>query len=76
MMKRFKILVIILCACLLQVQAQTLRVGAERSEKLLPLLDGKRVALVVNQTSVVGQRQTHLGGGRGGWRVRSITIPS
>lgn len=60
MMKRFKILVIILCACLLQVQAQTLRVGAERSEKLLPLLDGKRVALVVNQTSVVGQRQTHL----------------
>ena len=60
MMKRLKILVIILCACLLQVQAQALRMGAERTEKLLPLLDGKRVALVVNQTSVVGERQTHL----------------
>ena len=60
MMKRLKILVIILCACLLQVQAQALRMGAERTEKLLPLLDGKRVALVVNQTSVVGEGKTHL----------------
>ena len=60
MMKRFKILVIIICACLLQVQAQALRMGAERTEKLLPLLDGKRVALVVNQTSVVGEGKTHL----------------
>ena len=60
MMKRLKILVIILCGCFLQVQAQVLRMGAERTEKLLPLLEGKRVALVVNQTSVVGERQTHL----------------
>ena len=59
-MKRLNFLVIILCACLLQAQAQTLRMGAERTEKLLPLLDGKRVALVVNQTSVVGEKQTHL----------------
>jgi len=59
-MKRRNFLMIILYACLLQVQAQVLRTGAERTEKLLPLLDGKRVALVVNQTSVVGEKQTHL----------------
>jgi len=44
----------------MQVQAQPLRTGAEQMEKLLPLLKGKRVALVVNQTSIVGERQTHL----------------
>ena len=59
-MKRTNFLTIILCACLLQVQAQALRTGAERTEKLLPLLNGKRVALVVNQTSVVGEKQAHL----------------
>lgn len=38
--------------------AQPLRTGAEQTERLLPLLKGKRVALVVNQTSRVGE--THL----------------
>lgn len=60
MTQRIKFLLIILCACLAEATAQPLRTGAERMEKLLPLLDGKRVALVVNQTSVVGERQTHL----------------
>lgn len=44
----------------LSVQAQEVRTGAERMEKLLPLLEGKRIALVVNQTSVVGPNHTHL----------------
>ncbi|MGN0035784.1 MAG: exo-beta-N-acetylmuramidase NamZ domain-containing protein [Bacteroidaceae bacterium] len=35
-----------------------IRPGAERTEAYLPLLNGKRVALVVNQTSRIGQ--THL----------------
>ena len=35
-----------------------LRTGAERMEQYLPLLEGKRVALCGNQTSVVGK--THL----------------
>ena len=43
-----------------QGMAETLRTGAEQMEKLLPLLENKRVALVVNQTSVVGKSQTHL----------------
>ncbi|MFN0037271.1 MAG: exo-beta-N-acetylmuramidase NamZ domain-containing protein [Saprospiraceae bacterium] len=45
----------------LSLQAQTLGgqrvvVGAERLELLLPMLEGKEVALVVNQTSLVGGR--------------------
>lgn len=34
--------------------------GAEQTEVYLPLLRGKRVALVVNHTSTVGTSQTHL----------------
>lgn len=47
--------------CLLSVcngQAQRLLTGADQLSTLLPLLDGKRVALVVNQTSLC--HQTHL----------------
>lgn len=59
MLQRIKILTIICClACM--AQAQTIRTGAERTETLLPLLEGKRVALVVNQTSIVGEKRTHL----------------
>lgn len=35
-------------------------VGAERMELLLPTLRGKRVALMVNQSSLVGNTGTHL----------------
>lgn len=35
-------------------------VGAEQQEVYLPLLKGKRVALIVNQTSIVGNHRTHL----------------
>ena len=40
------------------IQAKNVVVGAERIDKYLPLLKGKSVGLVVNQTSVVGN--THL----------------
>lgn len=60
MMKRLKFLVIILCISFIQSWAQEIRTGAEQMEKLLPLLAGKRIALVVNQTSIVGEKQTHL----------------
>lgn len=40
--------------------AQRPTMGAERMEILLPLLRGRRVALMVNQTSLVGESQTHL----------------
>ena len=59
-MKRFYILSLLFTLCLGAVKGQTLRVGAERMETLLPLLEGKRIALAVNQTSVVGSQHTHL----------------
>ena len=34
--------------------------GAERFEQYLPFIQGKRVGMVVNHTSIVGERQTHL----------------
>lgn len=40
--------------------SETLRLGAERMELLIPMLQGKRVALFVNQSSVVGKQKTHL----------------
>lgn len=38
--------------------AQDLKVGAERTSEYLPLLNGKNIGLVVNQTSIVGD--SHL----------------
>ena len=35
-------------------------VGAARFDEYLPLLKGKRVALLTNQTAVIGDNQTHL----------------
>ena len=59
MIQRLKILLIFLLISSISIHAQV-RMGAEQMEKLLPLLNGKRIALVVNHTSVVGQTQTHL----------------
>lgn len=53
---------LLLALCIFSVfacsQAQDLTLGAERMEEYLPALEGKRVALVVNQTSVINN--THL----------------
>jgi uncharacterized protein YbbC (DUF1343 family) len=38
--------------------AQTIRTGAEQTEKYLPLLKGKRVAIMANPTTIIGT--THL----------------
>lgn len=38
----------------------TLATGAERTEEYLPLLKGKRVGMVINHTSIVGEEQTCL----------------
>ena len=59
MIQRLKILLIFLLISSISIHAQV-RMGAEQMEKLLPLLNGKRIALVVNHTSVVGCSHTHL----------------
>ncbi|MGK0489620.1 MAG: hypothetical protein ACJAXB_002821 [Candidatus Endobugula sp.] len=47
------LLILLFCSNCEAVQTP-LKVGAERTAEYLPLLKGKRVALVVNQTSVIG----------------------
>ena len=59
-MKARAILLILCSLITASLSAQTLRMGAERTEILLPLLQQKRVALVVNPTSVVGPQKVHL----------------
>ena len=55
-----------LLACLffllypLQMAAQPIKIGAERMEIVTRLLEGKRVGLVVNQTSILEKSQIHL----------------
>lgn len=43
-----------LAICTLLAQAQNVKVGAEITEKYFPLLKGKRVAVMSNQTGIVG----------------------
>ncbi|WP_105258580.1 exo-beta-N-acetylmuramidase NamZ family protein [Pseudoalteromonas sp. T1lg88] len=53
----FALLILLSSACA-QADQQDIQVGASRFEHYLPLLKGKRVGLVVNQTSTLGD--THL----------------
>lgn len=41
-------------------QDEVLRTGADQTDQYLPLLEGKKVGLMGNQTSVVGKEQRHL----------------
>jgi uncharacterized protein YbbC (DUF1343 family) len=52
----FVILTLALFACSSTIKAPKVQVGAERSALYLPLLQGKKVGLVVNQTSRVGDK--------------------
>ncbi len=52
------LLVLAIAACSAGKEEKTLLTGAERTEQYLPLLEGKRVAVVANQTSMVGR--SHL----------------
>ncbi|MEI3341855.1 MAG: hypothetical protein V8R52_06605 [Coprobacter fastidiosus] len=42
------------------IQAVPLLNGADQIDKIVSLLKSKRVGLVVNHTSLVGDKQTHL----------------
>lgn len=43
---------------LVVVRKETLKTGAEQTEQYLPMLNGKRVAILANQTSIIGK--SHL----------------
>ena len=52
-----RLFAIVLCVILGSAYAEAvpLRVGAERAELYLPMLEGKRVAILANHTSIVGK---------------------
>lgn len=54
------ILILSVCSMQLNAQETALKTGAEQTERYLPLLEGKNIALVVNQTSVIGKDKVHL----------------
>ena len=56
--KHFKLYALFAFLCLCCSNVQKIQPGAERMEEYLEEIQGKRVALVVNQTSVIGN--THL----------------
>lgn len=53
-MKLYISILLILISCRL-LAAEGIKTGAEQTERYLPLLKGKRVAVVANQTSVIGK---------------------
>ncbi len=57
-MKKIILYILFIFVCIQQIQAKDVIVGAQRTEQYLPLLKGKSVGLVINQTSVIGN--THL----------------
>lgn len=57
-MKKISFYILLVFVCFQQVYAKDVIVGAQRTEQYLPLLKGKSVGLVINQTSVIGN--THL----------------
>ena len=61
-MKRLLIVLIGWLCLATQAKAEVgeLRLGAERMEVVTRLLQGKKVGLVVNQTSILEQKQVHL----------------
>ncbi len=54
------LLVIITSFCFLLPSSAQVRVGAERLELLLPLIEGRSVAIMANQTSIIGTNKTNL----------------
>ncbi|RPE09352.1 DUF1343 domain-containing protein [Chitinophaga lutea] len=45
---------LLLCCCLPALAQQPVKTGADRTAAYLPLLEGKRVGMLVNQTSIIG----------------------
>ncbi len=56
----FLCLLSIFYSCSIIAQNPTLKLGAEHTEEYLPMLKGKKVGLIINQTSTLGKNNTHL----------------
>ena len=56
-MKKIISLLALCCCAMIIVAAENVKVGAEQTKQYLPLLKGKRVALMSNHTGIVIQGQ-------------------
>ena len=56
-LKSIFILLVVLCSPIL-LNAEKIIVGAERTEQYVPLLKGKRIAILSNHTGMVGDKHT------------------
>ena len=54
-MKKILSILAFLCAAWMSIQAERVILGAEQTKQYLPLLKGKRVALLSNHTGIVIQ---------------------
>ena len=54
-MKKIITLFVFLCAAFIHIEAKDVVLGAEQTKQYLPLLKGKRVALLSNHTGIVIQ---------------------
>ena len=54
-MKKILPILAFLCAAWMSVQAERVILGAEQTKQYLPLLKGKRVALLSNHTGIIIQ---------------------
>ncbi len=59
-MKIYRSLILVLALLLSSVNLFAVRNGADQIDKILPLLEGKRVGLIINHTSVVGHSHVCL----------------
>lgn len=59
-MKRVIALLVLICTTLTTLPLYALKNGADRIDLVVPQLQGKRVGLIVNHTSLVGENQVHL----------------
>lgn len=57
-MKNFKIIMPLLMALIATFASAQIRVGAEMTDEYIPLLKGKKVALLSNHTGIVGNEHT------------------
>ncbi|MBR6630430.1 MAG: DUF1343 domain-containing protein, partial [Alistipes sp.] len=56
-MRRFALLVVLLCSLFASATAQEVMVGATDTESYMPLVEGKRVAILANHTAMYSSEE-------------------
>ncbi|MFI3264598.1 MAG: DUF1343 domain-containing protein [Rikenellaceae bacterium] len=59
-MKKYKHIIVLVTLLLCSMNLYAIKTGADQIDKILPLLQGRRVGLIINHTSVVGESHVCL----------------